>query len=335
MAISLDSPSPSLKKDFNNHSPVYSPTSEKRFWSDLRNRVDTLLQNRKLNSDPNHISSVSGEELENEKRLLRKEDCLLLLRGFDSISESMCQLTSTLDAAVDGARELAKPSFTETFQSDLGKQAEALKSDLADDEGESRRGVKRKTSSHESSEDHEKKDNQQNLKIAKLKKAKNVAVSMATKAATLARQLKSIKSDLCFTQDRCTMLEEENRRLREGYGKGMRPEEDDLVRLQLEALLAEKARLANENANLTRENECLHQLVEYHQLTSQEDISTSYEQVMNGMCLDFSSPTRTINEEYDDEEDTSSTEEYPVTPRTETHGVSTSLNGWLGEEKQR
>ncbi|XP_071927150.1 uncharacterized protein [Coffea arabica] len=74
-----------------------------------------------------------------------------------------------------------------------------------------------------------------------LSKAKNLAISMATKAGALARELKSIKSDLCFMQERCTLLEEENRRLRDGYSKGIRPEEDDLVRLQLEALLAEKS----------------------------------------------------------------------------------------------
>lgn len=75
------------------------------------------------------------------------------------------------------------------------------------------------------------------------------------------------------------------------------------MRLQLEALLGEKARLANENANLMRENQCLHQLVEYHQHTS-EDLSESYEQVIQGMCLDFSSPPRTIaEEEEDDDED--------------------------------
>ena len=42
------------------------------------------------------------------------------------------------------------------------------------------------------------------------------------------------------------------------------------VRLQLEALFVEKSRLAQENANLTRENQSLMQLVEYHQLTSQD-----------------------------------------------------------------
>lgn len=52
---------------------------------------------------------------------------------------------------------------------------------------------------------------------------------MATKAASFARELKSIKSDLGFMQERCELLEEENRRLRDGFAKGVRPEEDDLV----------------------------------------------------------------------------------------------------------
>jgi len=55
---------------------------------------------------------------------------------------------------------------------------------------------------------------------------------MASKAASLARELKSLKSDLCFMQERCGLLEEENRRLRDGFAKGVRPEEDDLVRNQ-------------------------------------------------------------------------------------------------------
>lgn len=333
MAVSLESSpicllknqSPSMNSS---SSPLLSPTSDKEFWSALRNRVDTLLENRKLDYAFTATDQVSGvADIENSKRL-KKEDCLLLLRGFDSISSSLSQLTGNLDTAVNGARELAKSSFTEAFQSDIGEPA-------GDEKEENKRGVKRKTSSDESSldgENHEQKETAQSLKIGKLKKAKNLAFSLATKAATLARELKSVKSDLCFMQDRCSMLEEENRRLREGYAKGTRPEEDDLVRLQLEALLAEKFRLANENANLTRENECLHQLVEYHQHTSQ-GLSTSYEQFINGTCLDFSSPTPTIDEEYDDEE--YGDKEAPVTPRTDMHGLSTSLDGWLRDEQQR
>lgn len=58
-----------------------------------------------------------------------------------------------------------------------------------------------------------------------------IAISMAKRAASLAREMKSIKSDLCFMQERCTLLEEENRRLRDGVVKGIRPEEDDLVKI--------------------------------------------------------------------------------------------------------
>lgn len=57
-----------------------------------------------------------------------------------------------------------------------------------------------------------------------------IAISMAKRAGLLAREMKSMKSDLCFMQERCSILEEENRRLRDGFVKGVPPEEDDLVR---------------------------------------------------------------------------------------------------------
>lgn len=42
------------------------------------------------------------------------------------------------------------------------------------------------------------------------------------------------------------------------------------IRLQLETLLAEKARLAHENSVYARENRFLREVVEYHQLTMQD-----------------------------------------------------------------
>lgn len=44
------------------------------------------------------------------------------------------------------------------------------------------------------------------------------------------------------------------------------------IRLQLESLLAEKARLAHENSVYARENRFLREVVEYHQLTMQDVI---------------------------------------------------------------
>lgn len=64
-----------------------------------------------------------------------------------------------------------------------------------------------------------------------------LAMSLTTKAATLARELKTIKLVLSFMQERCNLLEEENRRLREGFEKGVGLEEDDLLVLLFLSLL--------------------------------------------------------------------------------------------------
>jgi predicted nuclease with TOPRIM domain len=53
---------------------------------------------------------------------------------------------------------------------------------------------------------------------------------MANKAAFLSKELKNIKSELNFMQERCNHLEEENKRLREeGYDRGASHDDEDLV----------------------------------------------------------------------------------------------------------
>ncbi|GAB4840768.1 hypothetical protein Ancab_021530 [Ancistrocladus abbreviatus] len=302
-ALSIDASSPvsHLSKEspgipMAGASLLFSPSSEKRFWSALRSRVDTLLENRQSHfPSPAFPQSNDGGGSNRAKRM--KEDAMLLLRGFDSVAFSLSQLSSNLDNALQGARELAKlPALNEVSErtSDVEKASRKLQqSNNAEGNEQERKGMKRKFEVQDSSNDLEEhpveKENELNQANSKLKKAKNMAMSVATKAAVMARELKSIKMDLSFMQERCALLEEENQTLRDGFAKGIRPEEDDLVRLQLEALLAEKSRLANENANLTRENQCLRQLVEYHEFTSQ-DLSASYEHLLQGICLDFSSP---------------------------------------------
>ncbi|KAJ8427747.1 hypothetical protein Cgig2_016502 [Carnegiea gigantea] len=310
--------------------PLVSPPSDKRFWSTLRNRVDTLLETR--NSDlPSSISPFNDQGSNRAKRM--KEDSMLLIRGFDSIAYSLSQLTSTLDNALQGARDLAKaPTLTELVQSSSSntqtvKDKEVVESGRAEHNGGQREKVKkRKLDVHECSKnDVVEETDKENQAEKNLKKVKGLAVSMAAKSASLARELKSIKSDLCFLQEQCTLLEEENRRLRDGFGKDIRPDEDDLVRLQLEALLAEKSRLATENAHLTRENQCLRQIVEYHQFTSQ-DLSASYEQVIQGLCLDFSSPVAEQECGFGD----------PETPKTRgSFEFGTDFDGSFAEEQEQ
>uniref|UniRef100_A0A0D9WF61 Uncharacterized protein n=1 Tax=Leersia perrieri TaxID=77586 RepID=A0A0D9WF61_9ORYZ len=105
-----------------------------------------------------------------------------------------------------------------------------------------------------------------------LKASRDVANAMAAKAKLLLRELKTVKADLAFAKERCAQLEDENKILRESHDEGDNPEDDDLIRLQLETLLAEKARLAHENSVYARENRFLREIVEYHQLTMQDVI---------------------------------------------------------------
>ncbi|GMI81901.1 hypothetical protein HRI_001859400 [Hibiscus trionum] len=102
-----------------------------------------------------------------------------------------------------------------------------------------------------------------------LKASRDVAMAMAAKSKLLLRELKTVKADLAFAKERCAQLEEENKILRETHERGDNPD-DDLIRLQLETLLAEKARLAHENSIYARENRFLREVVEYHQLTMQD-----------------------------------------------------------------
>ncbi|MED6130932.1 hypothetical protein PIB30_005220 [Stylosanthes scabra] len=108
-----------------------------------------------------------------------------------------------------------------------------------------------------------------------LKASRDVAMATAAKAKLLLRELKTVKADLAFAKARCAQLEEENKLLRdrEGREKGQNRADDDLIRLQLETLLAEKARLANENETCSRENRFLREIVEYHQLSMQDVVS--------------------------------------------------------------
>ncbi|CAI9761426.1 unnamed protein product [Fraxinus pennsylvanica] len=345
MTTSIESLSPSSIKErspslMGSSSPIFSPSSDKRFWSTLRSRVDSLLENRKP-LDQSLPVQMNDEAMPRQKRL--KEDSMLLLRGFDSVSQSLSQLSHNLENALQGAKDLARPpTLTEMLQATLEKarsEEDKLKNENKDEEEEeeakeseeNKRGLKRMLDSPEcpqnQTEDSHNQNAQSPKELGQLNRAKNLAISMATKVAGLARELKSIKSDLRFTQERCCLLEEENMKLRDGFGKGIQPEEDDLVRLQLEALLAEKSRLANENENLKRENQCLNQLLEYHQLTSQ-DLSASYENLVRGMSLDFSSPAEESDTNGDYTEDAK-------TPITDILGVSKSLNECYAEEQDQ
>uniref|UniRef100_A0A0D9WHT7 Uncharacterized protein n=1 Tax=Leersia perrieri TaxID=77586 RepID=A0A0D9WHT7_9ORYZ len=107
-----------------------------------------------------------------------------------------------------------------------------------------------------------------------IKASRDVASAMAAKVKLLQRELKTVKADMAFSKERCAQLEEENRLLRGdgggGHGGGAGADDEDLIRQQLETLLAEKARLANDNTVYARENRFLREIVEFHQLNMQD-----------------------------------------------------------------
>nr|XP_043619890.1 uncharacterized protein LOC122591707 [Erigeron canadensis] len=103
-----------------------------------------------------------------------------------------------------------------------------------------------------------------------LNASRDVAIATAAKAKLLLREIKTVKADFAFAKERSCQLEEENKILREAREKGDHPADDDMIRLQLETLLAEKARLAHENSVYIRENSCLREIIKYHNLSMQD-----------------------------------------------------------------
>ena len=88
---SLESPPQSL-----------TPSSDKRLWSSLRNRIDVLLDEKSKDHKPITSSPLVAQktvgESERAKRL--KSDSMLLLKGFDSVAHTLSQLSSNLDNAL-------------------------------------------------------------------------------------------------------------------------------------------------------------------------------------------------------------------------------------------
>ncbi|CAN6332623.1 unnamed protein product [Urochloa humidicola] len=110
---------------------------------------------------------------------------------------------------------------------------------------------------------------QSDLESPQIKASRDVANAMSAKVKLLQRELKTLKADLAFSKERCAQLEEENRQLRDGNHDA----DEDMIRQQLETLLAEKARVAHENTMYARENRFLREIVEYHQLNMQDVVN--------------------------------------------------------------
>ncbi|KAA8550465.1 hypothetical protein F0562_002149 [Nyssa sinensis] len=247
------SPSPSVPKD----STTYEYTSMKSlsdskhgFWGVLARKAKTILDNDtaaqqfetpgRTRQQMSDTTKVQCHNLHHSHESQRKTDGHALQKGLETISSSLNYIGGTIGSALEGGLTIVENRTADIIQ-------------------ETRKLQMRKKSS----------EMQTDLET-QLKASRDVAMAMAAKAKMLLRELKTVKADLAFGKERCAQLEEENRIRRESRDKGGNLEDDDLVRLQLETLLAEKARLAQENSVLARENRFLREIVEYHQLTMQD-----------------------------------------------------------------
>ncbi|CAK9153776.1 unnamed protein product [Ilex paraguariensis] len=244
-----DSAFHSTFKDQSKGSPTYDYTSMKSenetggFWGVLARKAKAILEEDNLSEEfemPSRMkpqmphTSTSGQLYQPYQTPggSRKLDNPTLRKGLDALTSSLNNIGDTIGNALEEGRTIVGNKTADIFQETRKLQ------------------IRRKgTNSEEQSQ---------------------VAMATAAKAKLLLRELKTVKADLAFTKQRCSQLEEENKILREACEKGDNPAEDDMIRLQLETLLAEKARLAHENSVYARENRFLREIVEYHQLTMQD-----------------------------------------------------------------
>ncbi|XP_062165772.1 uncharacterized protein LOC133872306 isoform X2 [Alnus glutinosa] len=206
-------------------------------------------------------TSTGGQQSYQSPESFRKMDNPKLRKGLDAITSSLNHIGDTFEKAFEEGRTIVENKTADIIQETRKLQIKRR--------GNNSEAPNQSPDVNNSWQDPTQPKIQTNHET-QLKASRDVAMATAAKAKLLLRELKTIKADLAFAKERCAQLEDENKLLRENREKGDNRADDDLIRLQLETLLAEKSRLANENSIYARENRFLREIVEYHQLTMQD-----------------------------------------------------------------
>ncbi|XP_024981817.1 uncharacterized protein LOC112518380 [Cynara cardunculus var. scolymus] len=242
------------------------------FWGVLARKAKAILDDD--DDVPRHFdspSSVKPEAVSTSNQVQhqyesfensRKMDNPTLRKGLDRFTSSLNQIGDTIGNALEEGRTIVDKKTHDIIQETRKLQNRRRGTN---DEHNQVSGIQ-----SQSQEPRMQSTQQQTNQENQIKASRDVAIATAAKAKLLLRELKTLKADLAFAKQRSSQLEEENKMLREALEKGDNPADDDMIRLQLESLLAEKARLANENSVYARENRFLREIVEYHQLTMQD-----------------------------------------------------------------
>ncbi|KAI3447868.1 hypothetical protein Pfo_004533 [Paulownia fortunei] len=255
-------------KDHPKGGPTYDYTSMESsneagsFWGVLARKAKAILEDDNVPYQSEYHSQTRPEMLYYSKgfdqvETSKKMDNPTLRKGLDALTSSMNRIGDTIGNALEEGRTIVETKTADFIQETRKIQIRRKGINEGNNLVSGAHGPLQQSLNQTSHEDQ-------------LKASRDVAMATAAKAKLLLRELKTVKADLAFAKERCSQLEEENKILREAREKGVNPADDDMIRLQLETLLAEKARLAHENSVYARENRFLREIVEYHQLTMQD-----------------------------------------------------------------
>ncbi|XP_021910646.1 uncharacterized protein LOC110824357 [Carica papaya] len=245
-----------------------SKYESKGFWGVLAQKAKAILEDDNVSQQFATSTESSGatqfQHPNPQNEGVRKMDNPTLRRGLDKLTSSLNHIGDTFEKAFEEGKTIVENKTADIIQETRKLQ---IRRKGADPNAQNQvSGVNSSWQQYGMQSTHQNQTNHE----TQLKASRDVAMATAAKAKLLLRELKTVKADLAFAKERCAQLEEENKRLRESREKGSNPADDDLIRLQLETLLAEKARLAHENSIYARENRFLREIVEYHQLTMQD-----------------------------------------------------------------
>ncbi|KAG8647882.1 uncharacterized protein LOC110622265 [Manihot esculenta] len=268
--------SPQRSKVFDAYEDSSPRSDSKGFWGVLARKAKAILEEDNVSSqlevpDRSRFQmSDTSEGCQSPQSNLTpdgvvKLDNPRLRKGLDKITSSLNQIGDTFEKALEGGRTIVENKTADIIQET--RKLQIRRKGSSPDAQNQAPGTN--SSWQEPMMQPYLSQNQMNHET-QLKASRDVAMATAAKAKLLLRELKTVKADLAFAKQRCSQLEEENKILRESREKGGNPADEDLIRLQLETLLAEKARLARENSIFARENRFLREIVEYHQLTMQD-----------------------------------------------------------------
>ncbi|KAL9684483.1 hypothetical protein QQ045_021923 [Rhodiola kirilowii] len=233
---------------------MHEDPSKSGFWGVLARKAKLILDDDDQDQDASSIRIRSTPSLQITDS--RKIENPRLRKGLDVLATSLNHIGDTFERALEEGR-----TKLESKTADIIQETRKL---------QTRRKKDNSVSPSQSPLWQPLNPTPPNHQADQIKASRDVAMATAAKAKLLLRELKTAKADLVFAKERCRQLEEENKVLRESREKGAYPADDDLIRHQLETLLAEKARLAHENSVYARENHFLREIVEYHQLTMQD-----------------------------------------------------------------